>query len=101
MAANSICLEDTNGEPIHPIFCQLPKGKVCFNYSHFIKNPFSKESDIIIIDTNNGCNGRGSMVEVLKTLTTLGQGCQFLMDKKSIKYNHKNILFILLISLIK
>ena len=64
------------------------KGRVCFNYSHFTKNPFSKESDIIIIDTNNGWNERGSMVEVLKTLTTLGQGCQFLMDKKSIKYNY-------------
>ena len=62
------------------------KGRIILNYSHFKKNSFAKESEIIIIDTNNGWNGRGSMAEVLKTLTDV-QGCKFLTDKKSIIYN--------------
>ena len=62
------------------------KGRIILNYSHFKKNSFANESEIIIIDTNNGWNGRGSMAEVLKTSTD-AQGCKFLTDKKSITYN--------------
>ena len=62
------------------------KGRIILNYSHFKKNSFAKESEIIIIDTKSGWNGRGSMAEVLKTLTDV-QGCKFLTDKKSIIYN--------------
>ena len=62
------------------------KGRIIFNYSHFKKNSFAKESEIIIVDTNNGWNGRGSMAEVLKTLSDV-EGCKFLTDKKSIIYN--------------
>ena len=45
------------------------KGRIILNYSHFKKNSFANESEIIIIDTNNGWNGKGSMAEVLRTLT--------------------------------
>jgi len=62
------------------------KGRIILNCSHFKKNSFAKESEITIIDTNNGWNGAGSMAEVLKTLTDV-QGCKFLTDKKSIVYN--------------
>ena len=62
------------------------RGRIILNYSHFKKNSFAKESEITIIDTNNGWNGKGSMAEVLKTLTDV-QGCKFLTDKKSIIYN--------------
>ena len=62
------------------------KGRIILYYSHFKKNSFANESEIIIIDTNNGWNGKGSMAEVLKTLTD-AQGCKFLTDKKSITYN--------------
>ena len=62
------------------------KGRIILNYSHFKKNSFAKESEITIIDTDSGWNGRGSMAEVLKTLTD-AQGCKFLTDKKSIIYN--------------
>jgi hypothetical protein len=62
------------------------KGRISFEYSHFKKNAFEKESEITVVDTNNGWNGKGSMVEVLKNLTDL-QGCKFLTDKKSIIYN--------------
>ena len=68
------------------MFKYCVKGRIILNYSHFKKNSFAKESEIIIIDTNNGWNGRGSMAEVLKTLTDV-QGCKFLTDKKSIIYN--------------
>ena len=62
------------------------KGRIILNYSHFKKNAFAKESEIIIIDTNYGWNGAGSVAEVLKTLTD-AQGCKFLTDKKSIIYH--------------
>ena len=53
------------------------------NYSHFKKNSFANESEIIIIDTNCGWNGRGSLAEVFKTLTDF-QGCKLITDNNNI-----------------
>ena len=61
------------------------RGRINFNYSHFKKNAFANESEIIVVDTNNGWNGTGSLAEIFKYGTTL-QGCKFLTDKKSIIY---------------
>ena len=62
------------------------RGNIVLNYSHFKKNSFAIEKEISIIDTINGCNGRGSYAEVSKTLTTLSEGCKFL-TKDSIIYH--------------
>lgn len=61
-------------------------GKVALNYSHFKKNSFANEKEISIIDTNSGWNGRGSVVNVSKTLITLAEGCK-LLTKDSIIYH--------------
>ena len=65
------------------------RGRINLNYSHFKKNSFAKESEVIIIDTNNGWNGRGSLAEVFKTLTDV-QGCKFITDKSNIIYYEDN-----------
>ena len=62
------------------------RGKINLNYSHFSRNTLAKESEIIIIDTNNGWNGKGSYADVCKTLITLNQGCK-LLTKDSIIYH--------------
>ena len=62
------------------------KGRICLNYSYFTKSQFTNDSEVIIIVTNNGWNGKGSMAEVLKTLSHTSQGCKFLLEKKSIVY---------------
>ena len=61
------------------------RGRINFNHSHFKKNAFANESEIIVVDTNNGWNGTGSLAEIFKSGTDL-QGCKFLIDKKSIIY---------------
>ena len=61
------------------------RGRINLNYSHFKRNTFANESEVIVIDTNSGWNGRGSLAEVFKTLTDL-QGCKLITDKKSIIY---------------
>ena len=61
--------------------------KIVLNYSHFKKNSFAFEKEISIIDTNNGCNGRGSVANVSKTLETIGEGCK-LLTKDSIIYHN-------------
>ena len=53
------------------------------NNSHFKKNSFANESEIFVIDTNCGCNGRGSLAEVFKTLTDV-QGCKLTTDNNNI-----------------
>ena len=60
--------------------------KIVLCYSHFKKNSFASEKEINIIDTNSGCNGRGSVANVSKTLETLGEGCK-LLTKDSIIYH--------------
>lgn len=60
--------------------------KIVLNFSHFKKNIFSSESEINIIDTNSGWNGRGSVANVSKTLVTLSEGCK-LLQKDSIIYH--------------
>ena len=62
------------------------RGRIDLNYCHFKKNCFASESEITIIDQNNGWNGNGSLAEIFRTLTD-AQGCKFLTDKKSIIYN--------------
>ena len=62
------------------------RGKINLNYSHFSRNTLAKESEIIIIDTNSGWNGKGSYADVCKTLITLNQGCK-LLTKDSIIYH--------------
>lgn len=60
--------------------------KIVLNYSHFKKNSFATENNISIIDTNNGCNGTGSIANVSKFGVTLGEGCK-LLTKDSIIYH--------------
>ncbi len=61
------------------------RGRINFNYSHFKRNAFAKESEIIVVDTNNRWNGKGSLAEIFIYGTDL-QDCRFLTDKKSIIY---------------
>lgn len=63
------------------------KGRIIFNYSYFNRNTFSNIHEIVIVDTNSGWNGKGSMAEVSLTLTNLSQGCKFLTNNKSIIYS--------------
>ena len=65
------------------------RGRINLNYSHFKKNSCAKESEVIVIDTNHGWNGRGSLAEVFKTLTDV-QGCKFITDKSNIRYYEDN-----------
>ena len=62
------------------------RGKINLNYSHFSRNVNATETEIIIIDTNNGWNGKGSYADVSKTLVTLNPGCK-LLTKDSIIYH--------------
>ena len=59
------------------------RGRINLKYSHFRKNSFAHESEIIVIDTNAGWNGRGSLAEVFKTLTDF-QGCKLKTDNNNI-----------------
>ena len=63
------------------------RGKINLNYSHFSRNVLAKETEISIIDTNNGWCGKGSYADVSKTLITLNQGCK-LLTKDSIIYHN-------------
>ena len=62
------------------------RGRINFNHTHFKRNAFANESEIIIVDTNNGWNGTGSLAEIFESGTDL-QGCKFLTKKSIIYYD--------------
>ena len=62
------------------------RGKINLNCSHFSRSTLAKESEISIIDTNNGWSYRGSYADVCKAFITLNPGCK-LLTKDSIIYH--------------
>ena len=62
------------------------RGKINLNCSHFSRSTLAKESEISIIDTNNGWSYRGSYADVCKTCISLNPGCK-LLTKDSIIYH--------------
>jgi hypothetical protein len=59
------------------------RGRINLYKSHFKKNSFANESEIFVIDTNCGCNGRGSLAEVFKSITDV-QGCKLTTNNNNI-----------------
>ena len=68
------------------IFKEIILKEELFLIIHILIGILFQIPEIVIVDTNSGWNGKGSMPEISLTLTNLAQGCKFLTNNKTIIY---------------